>query len=157
MRVAALQIVLQNNCLPPPPPKTTTGLDDEHALHATLSLLSAHQVRNAFVLGQHEFADLATPDIDWEPLQALGSRLLVVAAPKDVWLPESQWQGMQTHLPDAALWWELDQVHAFCVSAERSDQLAQKIARHLHHGRKDEATVPRPGAMQHAPPAGLPM
>lgn len=127
-------------------------------MHATLSLLHPHQVRNAFVLAQHEFVDLHTPDINWHMLQTLGSRLLLIAAPNDVWLPDSQWCAMQTKLPNAALWWEPEQVHAFCVSAARSDQLAQKLARlHLHHGRRDEATVPQPKAMQHTPPAGLPM
>lgn len=131
-----------------------TGLDDEHALQATLTLLSAHQVRNAFTLGQHEFQDLDGP-VEWPLLRQLGNRLLLVAAPRDVWLPDDQWLAMK-ELPGVVCWWEEDQVHAFCVSAARSDALAQKLARHIHHARA-EATVGPPKPIQYSPPVGLPM
>lgn len=111
-------------------------------------------MRNAFTLGQHEFRDL-DGFVDWALLRRLGPRLLVVAAPRDVWLPDDQWRAMEEELPEAVRWWEEGQVHAFCVSAARSDALAQKLARHVHHARAEALVKPLEAA--HQPPVGLPM
>ncbi len=52
---------------------------DEHAITTTLGMLSFVTVRSGFVLGQHEFRDLAAP-ADWAQLHRLGKLRMLQAA-----------------------------------------------------------------------------
>ena len=52
---------------------------DEHAITTTLGMLSFVTVKSGFVLGQHEFRDLAAP-ADWAQLQRLGELEVMQAA-----------------------------------------------------------------------------
>eukprot|EP00891_Asterochloris_glomerata_P000518 jgi/Astpho2/518/Aster-x0937 len=97
---------------------------DEHAITTTLGMLSFVTVRSGFVLGQHEFRDLAAP-ADWAQLHRLG--LGVIYGEKDRWLPRHQWQHF-VDLPGLQGKLTAGHNHDFCVSVKSSQHIAELSA-----------------------------
>lgn len=101
-----------------------------HAVEAAARMINPTVVRNGFYLGACEFEELQA-EYEWTKLAYGDDRsttFAVFCAPNDIWLPKSLYEDMMSRVPGLNVRLLDDQVHAFCVSQEKSRLLAESIS-----------------------------
>lgn len=98
-----------------------------HAVEAAARMIHPTVVRNGFYLGACEFEELQS-EYDWTKVPSSDTTFAAFCAPNDIWLPKPLYEEMVRRLPGVYVRLIDDQVHAFCVSQERSRLLAESVS-----------------------------
>ena len=106
-----------------------------HAVEAVARMIHPTVVRNGFYLGACEFEELQF-EYDWTKVPSSYTTFAAFCAPNDIWLPKTLYEEMVSRLPGVYVRLIDDQVHAFCVSQEKSRLLAESVSTVLQEALK---------------------